>query len=186
LYDGLSPLDAMIDGARGLERSGAGCITIVCNTAHHWATEIAAAINIPLLHIADAVLDEMQANAAYGDSIGILSTTGTLKSGFYQQRFKSAGYRVLLNTEKELEEWVGRAILLTKQGDVSEGGRLLGLAAQVLRERGSDKLLFAFTEIPVALARVNHESMGYGLDATRALAQGAVAWWQRQSRSKCL
>jgi aspartate racemase len=75
---------------------------------------------------------------------------------------------------------VTSGIALTKQGLAAEGGGLLGFAANALRDRGCDRLLVTCTEIPVALARVNHESFAYGLDATRALAKSAVAWWQGQ------
>jgi aspartate racemase len=180
LSNGSSPLEAMLLGVRSLELAGAGCVTIACNTAHHWSQQISAQTNLPLLHIADAVLAELSATSSYGDSIGILSTMGTLKSGFYQRRLQDMGYRVTLNAEKETSDWVSRGILLTKQGRVIEGGHFLGLAAQALRERGCDRLLLGCTEIPVALSRVNHESLAYSLDATRALAQTAVAWWQNK------
>jgi aspartate racemase len=41
--------------------------------------------------------------------------------------------------------------------------------------------LMACTEIPVALARVQHESLLFSVDATRLLARSAVRWWQRQA-----
>jgi aspartate racemase len=182
LTNGASPLDAMLIGVRSLEQAGAGCITIACNTAHHWAEQIAAQTKLPLLHIADAVLDELSAVGARNETIGLLSSAGTVKSGFYQQRLCEAGYRLLLNTDAEIDKWLVKGIDLTKQGRVAEGGEHLGFAANALRDRGCDRLLFACTEIPVALARVNHESMAYGLDATRALAKSAVAWWQGQRR----
>jgi aspartate racemase len=182
LANGASPLAAMLVGIRLLEQAGAGCITIACNTAHHWTKEISVSSALPVLHIADAVMAELKGCTDAGDSIGLLATAGTVKSGFYQQRLREAGYRALLNTDAEIDEWVTLGIELTKQGQVAEGGRLLGFAANALRDRGCDRLLFACTEIPVALARVNHESMAYGLDATRALAKSAVAWWQSQHR----
>ncbi len=178
LRGGESPLVAMRLGVLALERAGAGCITIACNTAHHWANELAAVSDLPLLHIVDAVCIELKQAAAYGDAVGILSTRGTLASGFYQRRLQGEGYRVVLNTDNEINDWVGKGIALTKQGDVAGGSRLLGHAADALRERGCDRLLLACTEIPLALERVKHESGAYSIDATRALARSAVAWWQ--------
>lgn len=180
LRGGESPLVAMRLGVLALERAGAGCITIACNTAHHWANELAAASDLPLLHIADAVCIELKRAAAFGDTVGILSTRGTLASGFYQRRLQGEGYRVMLNTDSEIDDWVGQGIALTKQGDVAGGGRLFGYAAGALRERGCDRLLLACTEIPLALERVKHDSGAYSIDATRALARSAVAWWQSQ------
>jgi aspartate racemase len=171
---------AMRLGTLALERAGAGCITIACNTAHHWADELVAESDLPLLHIADAVCVELKRAAVYGDAVGILSTRGTLASGFYQRRLQAKGYRVMLSTDDEVEAWVSKGIALTKQGDVAGGGRLLGYAADALRERGCDRLLLACTEIPLALERVKHERGAHSIDATRALAQSAVAWWQSE------
>ena len=182
LRGALSPINAMLLGIRSLEQAGAGCVTIACNTAHHWSDEIVLQTELPLLHIADAVVTELTKRASYGDSIGILSTAGTIKSGFFQERLSAAGYRVLMSTASEFDEWVSPGIQLVKQGDVAAGGRLLGFAALALRERRCDKLIFACTEIPFALASINHESLAYGLDATRALARSAVTWWENQSR----
>jgi aspartate racemase len=180
LRGGESPLAAMQLGIEALERAGAGCLTIACNTAHHWANELVAESDLPLLHIADAVCVELKRAAAYGDAVGILSTRGTLASGFYQRRLHAEGYRVMLSTDNELEAWVSKGIALTKQGDVAGGGRLLGYAANALRERGCDRLLLACTEIPLALEWVKHESVAHSIDANRALARSAVAWWQSE------
>jgi aspartate racemase len=178
LRGGESPLAAMQLGIEALERAGAGCITIACNTAHHWANELAAESSLPLLHIVDAVCIELKQAAAYGDAVGILSTRGTLASGFYQRRLQAEGYRVVLSTNVELDTWVSKGIALMKQGDIAGGGQFLGYAADALRKRGCDRLLLACTEIPLALERVRHQSHAYSIDATRALARSAVAWWQ--------
>src|SRR3974390_1661227 len=45
----------MIGAARRLERAGAEVIVICANTMHRMADEVAAAVNVPLIHVADAV-----------------------------------------------------------------------------------------------------------------------------------
>ena len=44
----------MVDAAERLERGGAGCIVICSNTMHRMAPDIEAALDLPLIHIADA------------------------------------------------------------------------------------------------------------------------------------
>ena len=44
----------MVDAARRLERAGAEAIVICANTMHRMADDVAAAISIPLIHVADA------------------------------------------------------------------------------------------------------------------------------------
>jgi aspartate racemase len=51
-YNGVGLM--MVQKAKLLEDSGAECLVLSANTAHWWAEDIQAAINIPLIHIADA------------------------------------------------------------------------------------------------------------------------------------
>ena len=45
---------AMVEAARNIERAGAECMLICTNTMHKMAPEVQAAIDVPLIHIADA------------------------------------------------------------------------------------------------------------------------------------
>ena len=47
----------MIAAARSLEGAGAGCIVICSNTMHRMADDVAAAVDLPLIHIADATAE---------------------------------------------------------------------------------------------------------------------------------
>src|ERR1700712_2094920 len=51
----------MIDAAQRLERGGADFVLICTNTMHRMAAEVQAAINLPLLHIADPTADRVKA-----------------------------------------------------------------------------------------------------------------------------
>src|ERR1700733_14426523 len=44
----------MVDAARRLEKAGAEAIVICANTLHRMADEGAAAVSVPLIHVADA------------------------------------------------------------------------------------------------------------------------------------
>ncbi|MBN9671346.1 aspartate/glutamate racemase family protein [Roseibium aggregatum] len=47
--------ELMVAAARNLERGGAECLLICTNTMHKMAAEVQAAIDTPLLHIADSI-----------------------------------------------------------------------------------------------------------------------------------
>ena len=49
--------ERMIAAARSLEGAGAGCIVICSNTMHRMAEDVAAAVDLPLIHIADATAE---------------------------------------------------------------------------------------------------------------------------------
>ena len=52
-WDGLAVI--MSEAAKSIERAGADCVMIGANTMHKIADEVQAIINIPIIHIADAV-----------------------------------------------------------------------------------------------------------------------------------
>lgn len=54
----------MVDAARRLERGGADFLLICSNTMHRMAAEVAAAVSIPLLHIADPTAERTAASAS--------------------------------------------------------------------------------------------------------------------------
>ncbi len=76
----------MIDAARRLEHGGADCVVICTNTMHKMADAVAAAVSIPLLHIADATANAIQ--AAGLRKIALLGTRFTMEQDFYAGRLR--------------------------------------------------------------------------------------------------
>jgi aspartate racemase len=85
----------MIDAAIRLERGGAGFVVLCTNTMHRMADEIAAAIRIPLLHIADPTAEKIK--AAGFRKVGLLGTAFTMEQDFYKGRLEKVfGLEVLV------------------------------------------------------------------------------------------
>lgn len=169
---GPSPETALVAAAHEIERGGAQCLAIPCNTAHAWHDAIARAVSIPILHIADAALLAVSRLGA-PDAVGLLATTGTLRSGIYQLRGgPDVGW--ISSSDDEQEHWVMPGIRAIKANRLDEAAGLLRKAAQALVARGAKSIVMGCTEIPIALAR---QDLGVPLvDSTLALAQACVAW----------
>lgn len=169
---GPSPESALVAAALGLERGGAQCLAMPCNTAHAWHDAIAHALSIPILHIADASLKAVCLLGA-PDAVGLLATTGTLRSGIYQSRGgNDVGW--ITSNDDEQDQWVMPGIRAVKANRLDDGARLLQLAAEALIRRGAKSIIMGCTEIPIALA---HQTIGVPLvDSTLALARACVAW----------
>lgn len=173
---GPSPAPMMEQGIGTLVGAGAGCIVITCNTAHAWYEEVAPSAGVPVLHIADSVMDWIGRTGAPGRRIGLLATQATVDAGFYQSRFGQRGYDCLAVPEELYQRWVWAGISAVKAGNPQRGGALLSQAGEWLISEGADVLLLACTEIPVALQAVRSPLLGRSIDATRALAQACVDW----------
>lgn len=168
LGNGPSPLPHLIHAARSLESVGATAIAMPCNTAHHWAEELAASVHIPLLHIADAVLNDVPAGTR---RIGLLSTPATMQAGFYQRRFDLRGIATLLPDE-ESTVLLMSAIRAVKAGHIEESRPPFLAVAQSLLDRGADTLLLACTELPLISPGTAIEAQC--VDPTAALAHACI------------
>jgi aspartate racemase len=76
----------MIDAGSRLERGGADFVVLCTNTMHRMADELAAAIRIPLLHIADPTAEKIR--AAGFSRVGLLGTAFTMEQDFYKGRLQ--------------------------------------------------------------------------------------------------
>jgi len=77
---------AMVDAARRLERGGADFLIICSNTMHQMAAAIEAAVQIPLLHIADPTGAAIVASGI--KRVGLLGTAFTMEQPFYRARLQ--------------------------------------------------------------------------------------------------
>jgi aspartate racemase len=74
----------LAEAARTLEAAGAEGLVICSNLMHYVAEHVEAAVDVPLLHIGDAVLRELR--AARASRVGLIGTRFTLEHDFLLQR----------------------------------------------------------------------------------------------------
>jgi aspartate racemase len=76
----------LIDASQGLERGGADFVLLCTNTMHRVAPELEQALAIPLVHIADATAEAIE--AAGIATVGLLGTRYTMEQDFYRGRLE--------------------------------------------------------------------------------------------------
>ena len=79
--------EILADAARAVRRAGADAIVLCTNTMHKVAPQIEAAVDVPLLHIADATAERVR--AAGIERVGLLGTRFTMEEDFYRGRLES-------------------------------------------------------------------------------------------------
>jgi aspartate racemase len=168
-----SPLCAMIDAASGLVSAGAETIAIACNTAHHWAREIERASGVPLLHIADAAIDDAIARGAFSSRVMLLATSGTCRSKFYEHIAAQRGLH-LERCDSVTQADVDRAIKDVKAGQIGRASRLLNTRVAELYSAGVDTFVLACTELPLLARRLPNQA--HYVDATDSLARMIVRY----------
>lgn len=76
--------ELLANAARAVERAGADCVVLCTNTMHKVAEAIESAVEIPLLHIADATAQEIRRIGL--SRVGLLGTRFTMEQDFYKKR----------------------------------------------------------------------------------------------------
>ncbi|WP_203300980.1 aspartate/glutamate racemase family protein [Marinobacter sediminum] len=141
-----STANILAEAARSTEAAGADFLMIGTNTMHKVAPEIAEAINIPLLHIADATAQALQNDGV--SRVGLLGTRFTMEQAFYRSRLERAGIEVLVPDKAERND-IHRIIYEELcQGQVLPSSRENYLATiDSLAHRGAQAVILGCTEI---------------------------------------
>ncbi|MEU9130857.1 aspartate/glutamate racemase family protein [Kitasatospora sp. NPDC048540] len=86
--------EVLAAAARSLEAAGADLLLICTNTMHKVADQVAAAVDVPLLHLADTTAEAVL--AAGLRKVGLLGTAFTMEQDFYRDRLAGHGLEVLV------------------------------------------------------------------------------------------
>lgn len=165
--------EQLAQASQGLERAGAGAILLATNTMHKVAAAIESAVDIPLLHIGDAVGQALQAKGI--TRAALLGTRFTMQEDFYKRRLAERfDIEVLLPTADDMAE-IDRVIFAELcLGQFHQPARdfYLGVLEQ-LRDQGAQAVILGCTEIGLLLEGVQsplplvdsteeHVAMGLG------------------------
>jgi aspartate racemase len=164
----------LADAASRVESAGADFLVLCTNTMHKVAPQIEAAIEIPLLHLADATGEAVK-TAGFG-TVGLLGTRFTMGEEFYRGRLAERhGLEVLIPPEPE-RELIDRVIF----DELCVGQCLDGSRRQYLEiidrlaARGAEAVILGCTEISL-LVRPD-DALVPLLDTTAIHAEKAVEW----------
>ena len=92
--------ELIIAAAQSVEKGGADFVVICTNTMHKLADEVQRHIQIPILHIADATAEKIQAQGL--KTVGLLGTKFTMEEDFYKGRLtQKYGLQVMIPTAEE-------------------------------------------------------------------------------------
>ena len=137
----------LVNAAERLERGGADCVVICTNTMHKLADQVEAAVKIPLIHIADATAQKIQARKM--KKIGLLGTAFTMEQDFYKGRLTDKfGLEVIVPEASERRD-VHRIIYDELcQGEVVPVSKARYVEIMdALAERGAEGIILGCTEI---------------------------------------
>ena len=133
--------------ARQVQAAGADFMLLCTNTMHKVAPEIEAAIQIPLLHIADATAEALLAENF--KTVGLLGTSFTMEQDFYTGRLTNRyGLQVLVPNSEDRQVvhhviYQELCLGMTQPGSKAEYLRII----DALIAQGAEAIILGCTEI---------------------------------------
>ncbi len=181
LNNATDPTLALYNCAKGLERDGCDAIIIPCNTAHAFIPYMQRHLKTPFINMQQTALDEIKEKFGAAVKIGLLATTGTVKTGIYSKKAEEMGL-ALFTPDATHQEDVMQAIYGpegVKAGKTDGRCRddLLRAAKWLVCEKECDVLILGCTELPLILNEGDMslaEKIIHIVDPTSALARKVV------------
>ena len=150
----------LIDAAKRLVQAGADFIVICTNTMHKVADQIQAAIDIPILHIADVTAQHLIKENI--QTVALLGTKYTMEQDFYKSKLINKGLKVLIPDEQ------GRMIINQIIYDELCHGIINPTSKQTylniidkLVIKGAQGVILGCTEIGLLISQADHHKIPF-------------------------
>jgi len=144
-------VEKYLDVSRKLEQAGAKAIVICANTPHMAYEFVQPKIDIPILHIADAIGKE--ASRLGLKNLGLLGNRPTMTKNFIPKVLESSyNIETIIPEEDFLDQshhYVSRELT---QGKFTDASKKFFLAQiKLLQDRGADGIILGCTELPLLI-----------------------------------
>ena len=163
----------LADSAKRLETAGATAIIIGANSMHKVYDQVAAAVKVPVIHIADCVAEKMAADGI--KKAGLIGTRNVMLEGFYRQKLIARDIELLppeMAFVDALDRIIYDELLLGKATRQAE--RELKTIITNLEQDGAEAVVLGCTELEMIVPITANVLPIY--DCTRIHAEAAVDW----------
>ena len=161
------------DAARRLESAGAGAIIIAANSMHKVYDTVAAAVSVPILHIAECVGEKMKADGV--TTAALFGTSNVMTENFYRRRLVAHGIDLLppdMANVETLDRIIYDELMVGKVSRQAE--RELKTMITVQEQEGAEAIVLACTELELVVDVDANVLPIY--DSTRIHAERAAEW----------
>ena len=163
----------MVDAARRVEFGGAQCLVICTNTMHKMAPEVSAAVDIPLIHIADATGTAIKSTTVSRPLL--LATRYTMEQDFYRGHLRNKyGVDVVIPDDKDRTTVHDIIYHELCQGVISTESKraYLEVVEQARRVEAVDSVIFGCTEVGLLIGHEDFDIPTF--DSTKLHANAAI------------
>jgi aspartate racemase len=165
--------DVLIDSARRLEAAGATALIIGANSMHKVFPQVAAAVSVPIFHIAECVAERMVRDGV--KKAALIGTRNVMVESFYRQKLIARDIELLppeMAFVDTLDWIIYDELLIGKASRQSE--RDLKTILTNLEQDGAEAVVLGCTELEMIVDVDANVLPIY--DCTRIHAEAAVEW----------
>ncbi|MBD8868358.1 aspartate/glutamate racemase family protein [Nocardioides donggukensis] len=153
-WDGVAAI--LVDAARSVERAGADFLVLCTTTFHLVAEQVQAAVEVPLLHLADVVAEACREHRL--EEVALIGTEFAMSRSFFIDRIASHGLRVHVPAAEHHAE-INRIIYdELVHGKVLDSSRrtIVGLVDE-LWDAGAGGVILGCTELELLVKQADSE-----------------------------
>ncbi|MDD8020747.1 MAG: amino acid racemase [Acidobacteriota bacterium] len=158
LYHGKSPLPALSEGLKFLERAGAGLAVIPCLTAHYYFDQLKLKTSLELVNLIEETAADLKKASPGVKKAGLLATEGALVTDIFLEPFQRKKIEIIspaARSQKKIMEAIYGEEGIKAGGKGPKPKRLLMEAAAGLLEAGAEVIIAGCTEIPLILSQAD-------------------------------
>lgn len=188
--EGPDPTIPLYATCKKLEEDDVDLIAIPCNTAHAYVERIQRYLSVPIVNMLYETVEYIRKHHSNRKTIGLLATTGTVRSRVYHEVVEKAGLQLVI-PEDAYQQKVMNSIYGERgvkaghtTGECQED--FLQALAHVV-EKGAEVVILGCTELPLLFSQTDDYPVGgkrvVVLDPTEILARKCVSLVGRETRS---
>lgn len=165
--------EVLSEAAKRLEGAGAQAIIINANSMHKLYDDIAAAVSVPIMHIADHVGSALK--SAGHSSAALLGTRNVMTESFYRKRLVAQGVDLLppdMDAVEKLDAIIYDELMVGKV--TRDAQRTLKTIITNKAQEGADAIILACTELDLVVD-VDANVLPV-FDSTRIHCEAAANW----------
>jgi aspartate racemase len=149
---GPSPYLNLVKAARLLENNNVDIIIIACITSHYFMAELRKEVKCKILSAVEAVIERLKNIAPKASKVGVLATTGAIKTELFHNALKDVNFEPLSLPDDLQQLYFMDAVYGAdgvKAGHRQQGREKILKGVKWLIDNGAQAIISGCTELPL-------------------------------------
>ncbi|NBI30097.1 aspartate/glutamate racemase family protein [Chengkuizengella marina] len=165
-------LEAIRKDIKLLEAAEVNHIAIPCNTSHYFYEKFIEMTDIHIIHMVDETVKKIAETYGADCKIGIMATTGTIKSGIYEKSAKKFNINLSVPNQVLQDQIMNIIYNDIKNNLNADTNEIQAIIHDFIFNQNCDGVILACTEF--SCIQLSKEIQGYCIDALDVLVERSI------------